>query len=632
MNKKTNQEQNTESAMLTSKENHAIMNQEETVIIGDSLYSFHDVEEETGGTVMMSETCSECEMHSNTIDTAVELTLNQSKASCFCCPEDVHWYKFTPSVTRRYTVHTLPGRNTVGYLYDSCENLIGYNDDHNLRTYFKIEAELNAGQTYYIMVQTAENDMGSYMIRVEDTIWAMYLSLTQTSATMEVGETLRIPHSIYPLETTERRVLWTSSNDAVATVADDGTITALSPGTATIRIHDWNNRTTGDKCVVTVPKGKTPVFLIHGRTSNSADIWGAETRIGPAQNDHYDSSLDAVCNKNEDGISYSYIQHTSHDIQVVTPSEKDKKYLTYELIQNGYVANVNLFAFNYPNYDAVVYNARKFKMYIDSVITYVRTQGSETMKWCFYASQADYDANNYKFNIVAHSMGGLVARYYIENMGQDSHVEKLITICTPHWGSGVADVSNNIGVGAHKLCDHDLDRDSAMYGGSSSMSLSCNIPLAGCPNSSYCLTEELQYNKNRSTKYYAIAGVDYNAYSMSYNDYCIEVSPVHTTYSELLNEMQLKTDNQLYMQDLTMGAGSYLVPMDVKTVGDNMVGFLSQIGWTENDGNLPNKKIQFEKIYVDIDTDGGNCIFDRLHSKILYRQYITDRVNYYLME
>ena len=46
--------------------------------------------------------------------------------------------------------------------------------------------------------------------------------------------------------------------------------------------------------------------------------------------------------------------------------------------------------------------------------------------------------------LVGHSNGGLVSRYYIENMGGSINVEKLITIDTPHWGSGLADISDNL--------------------------------------------------------------------------------------------------------------------------------------------------------------------------------------------
>ena len=38
-----------------------------------------------------------------------------------------------------------------------------------------------------------------------------------------------------------------------------------------------------------------------------------------------------------------------------------------------------------------------------------------------------------------------------------------------------------------------------------------------------------------------------------------------------------------------------------------MVGFLSQIGWVgDNQNTTPAPRIQMEKIFVDVDTNGGN--------------------------
>ncbi len=40
-----------------------------------------------------------------------------------------------------------------------------------------------------------------------------------------------------------------------------------------------------------------------------------------------------------------------------------------------------------------------------------------------------------EINIVAHSMGGLVARYYIQKLGGDRFIKNLITLGTPHQGA-----------------------------------------------------------------------------------------------------------------------------------------------------------------------------------------------------
>lgn len=283
--------------------------------------------------------------------------------------------------------------------------------------------------------------------------------------------------------------------------------------------------------------------------------------------------------------------------------------------------NLNLFVFNYPNEDAVKYSAQKFLAYIANLISYVHSSGSNQMKACFYASRNDYNNNNFKINIVGHSMGGLVARYYIENMNQDIYVDKLITICTPHWGSGYAEASNIIGI-PHVLCDHDLARNSAMYGGELSLSLNCQagLDMLPCYIGNYSLTNELLYNKQRSTKYYAIAGIDYNADTKDLNDYAFEMSSNYTTYQQITNFLNNK--NLYKSQD----------GIDIKQVGDNLVGFLSQIGWTEEGNTSPNKRIQMEKIYIDVDTDGGNSLLDRLHSKAPHRTCIIQKVCSYLDE
>ena len=61
-----------------------------------------------------------------------------------------------------------------------------------------------------------------------------------------------------------------------------------------------------------------------------------------------------------------------------------------------------------------------------------------------------------------------------------------------------------------------------------------------------------------------------------------------------------------------------------------MVGFLSQIGWTENDGESPQKQIQMEKILVDVDMNGGNSLISRLHNKIPHRESVIDNIINYL--
>ena len=43
-----------------------------------------------------------------------------------------------------------------------------------------------------------------------------------------------------------------------------------------------------------------------------------------------------------------------------------------------------------------------------------------------------------RIHVIGHSMGGLIARYYVTRLGGDAHVHTLVTLGTPHQGSYLA--------------------------------------------------------------------------------------------------------------------------------------------------------------------------------------------------
>ena len=143
---------------------------------------------------------------------------------------------------------------------------------------------------------------------------------------------------------------------------------------------------------------------------------------------------------------------------------------------------------------------------------------------------------------------------------------------------------------------------------------------------------ELQYSNSRQTRYYAIAGIDYNSDGLSDHDFGFELSTPsrYTTYLQLSNALQEESGDRLYnILESTMTLVK--IQMDIMGVGDNLAGFLSQVGWTEDsDLNSPSKKVNFDKIYINIDTNGGNSLLDRFHSKMPCRQNVNNKVINYL--
>ena len=87
---------------------------------------------------------------------------------------------------------------------------------------------------------------------------------------------------------------------------------------------------------------------------------------------------------------------------------------------------------------------------------------------------------------------------------------------------------------------------------------------------------------------------------------------------------------------------------NLKSICDNMVGFLSQIGWIGDNNNVstPEPKVQMHRIFVDVDTNGGNggesfvweaimeWLFDDvlLHSKIPHRIPVIEKTIQFLGE
>ncbi|MFI8229685.1 lipase family alpha/beta hydrolase [Streptomyces sp. NPDC085900] len=49
---------------------------------------------------------------------------------------------------------------------------------------------------------------------------------------------------------------------------------------------------------------------------------------------------------------------------------------------------------------------------------------------------------SHRVDVVGHSLGGLIARYYVQRLGGDSRVRTLVTLGTPHSGTSVVPLAN----------------------------------------------------------------------------------------------------------------------------------------------------------------------------------------------
>ena len=84
------------------------------------------------------------------------------------------------------------------------------------------------------------------------------MQLNKASLTLTEGNQETLVATILPTDTTMEKVLtWSSDNDAVAMVDQQGKVTALTAGKATITVTTVNNKTA--TCEVTVKKQEVPI-------------------------------------------------------------------------------------------------------------------------------------------------------------------------------------------------------------------------------------------------------------------------------------------------------------------------------------------------------------------------------------
>lgn len=90
-------------------------------------------------------------------------------------------------------------------------------------------------------------------------VQATSVELSKTELTMEIGSTATLDVTVLPENTTDKNVTWTSSNTEVATV-ENGVVTAVAAGSATITVITANNITA--TCTVTVMEAVVEVTSV----------------------------------------------------------------------------------------------------------------------------------------------------------------------------------------------------------------------------------------------------------------------------------------------------------------------------------------------------------------------------------
>ena len=125
-------------------------------------------------------------------------------------------------------------------------------DEYRTRIYrFKADQDyvLEAGQTLHIHAYSDDKRWTSSV--TDDFVAVSGVTIGgETDFTLNVGQEKQLTATVTPSNASEPEVTWTSSDDAVATVDQNGKVTAVGRGTATITVKTGNGKT--DTVTVTV--------------------------------------------------------------------------------------------------------------------------------------------------------------------------------------------------------------------------------------------------------------------------------------------------------------------------------------------------------------------------------------------
>ena len=152
------------------------------------------------------------------------------------------WY-MGRSGSNALTINTAPSNRN--WTYDGTNSRL-YSGSRYLR-YYNNSFSLSTSTSYkiYLYVKTTISyEVDPYSVS----------SVTVTPSTLDLykGATADLTAKVSPLTATDRTVTWSSSNDSVATVDQNGHVVAVAAGTATIRATSNADSTKFGECAVTV--------------------------------------------------------------------------------------------------------------------------------------------------------------------------------------------------------------------------------------------------------------------------------------------------------------------------------------------------------------------------------------------
>lgn len=218
---------------------------------------------------------------------------------------------------------------------------------------------------------------------VGTTVHATAVNISEDTATLEViGETTTLNATITPANAVET-ITWSSSDENVATVDENGEVTAVGAGTATIAATAGS---ASDTCEVTVYNRSKATISFGKKDYNIAKPTETQDEISNALIDGYDFNL---LNAHNSGATYDYIMFATNNLGTEESLVANKTAIPGAITR--IVFNIRVGSSGKAIYNAILSNSSVTTTVSDS--TYTRT-GAGTL-----TIEADPSSNYHFFAI-----------------------------------------------------------------------------------------------------------------------------------------------------------------------------------------------------------------------------------------
>lgn len=99
--------------------------------------------------------------------------------------------------------------------------------------------------------QTLTSQLSYLRVKPDPVVTVTGVTMSQKTAAMKVGDTKQVTGTVAPTNATDKAVTYSSADNTIATVTQDGTITAVAVGTVDVTVTTHDGAKT-DKVTVTV--------------------------------------------------------------------------------------------------------------------------------------------------------------------------------------------------------------------------------------------------------------------------------------------------------------------------------------------------------------------------------------------